>query len=286
MLKPNLMAPLRTATTKPEVIKSLAHLMKKAGKEVLIGEGSAAASPFNVRGEEIFRTKKKEILDKMQQMTFDSLGYTELAKSMDLPLVNLHPGEMVDVDVSNAFVFEKLIIHRSLAEIDLLCSVPMMKTHDLAQVTLGMKNLIGLYPGTVYYSVRGLMHDLASEVEPSGTAVAIVDMVRASKLGLVVVDASMAMEGDGPAEGNLVKMDLIIAGTNPLAADMVAASCMGFKPREIPTFTWANKAGMKPSGMDEIELRGELVQTVMRRFVRPRIYTWKSIRDIWGVKEI
>jgi len=253
---------------------------------VLIGEGSAAASPFNVRGEEVFRTKKKEILDKMQQMTFDSLGYTELAKSMDLPLVNLHSGEMVDVDVPNAFVFEKLIIHRSPTEIDLLCSVPMMKTHDLAQVTLGMKNLIGLYPGTVYYSVRGLMHDLASEVEPSGTAVAIVDMVRASKLGLVVVDASMAMEGDGPAEGNLVKMDLIIAGTNPLAADMVAVSCMGFKPREIPTFTWANKAGMKPSGMDEIELRGELVQTVMRRFVRPRIYTWKSIRDIWGVKEI
>ncbi len=130
------------------------------------------------------------------------------------------------------------------------------------------------------------MHDLASEVEPSGTAVAIVDMVRANKLGLVVIDASMAMEGDGPSEGSLVKMDLIIAGTNPLAADMVAASCMGFEPREIPTFTWANKAGMKPFSLDEIELRGELVQKVMRHFVRPKIYTWKSIRDVWGVKEI
>jgi len=48
----------------------------------------------------------------------------------------------------------------------------------LAQlITLGMKNLIGLYPGTEYYAVRGLMHDLASKVEESGTAVAIVDMV-------------------------------------------------------------------------------------------------------------
>ncbi len=111
MLKPNLMAPSPTATTKPAVIKSLAHLMKKAGKEVFIGEGSAAASPFNVRGGEVFRTKKKEILDKIQQMTFNSLGYTELAKSMVLPLVNLHSGEMVDVDVPDAFVFEKLIIH-------------------------------------------------------------------------------------------------------------------------------------------------------------------------------
>lgn len=44
------------------------------------------------------------------------------------------------------------------------------------------------------------------------------------------------MEGNGPSDGVLVSMDVIIAGTNPLAADMVAASVMGFEPGEIPTF--------------------------------------------------
>ena len=286
MLKPNLVAPLAEATTKPEVIKALAQMMKKAGKDVLIGEGSAASPPFNVQGEEVFRTKKQDVLDKMQQFVFDSLGYSQLAKNLDIPLVNLHSGEMVDVEVPDAFVFDKITLHRSLTEIDLLCSVPMMKTHTLAQVTLGMKNLIGLYPGTVYYSVRGLMHDLASEVERSGTAVAIVDMVRANKLGLVVVDASMAMEGDGPTEGTPVKMDLIIAGTNPLATDMVAANCMGFKPREIPTFAWANRAGLEPRRLDDIELRGERPRDVGKRFVKPNIYAWKDIRNSWGVREI
>ena len=286
MLKPNLVAPAPEVTTKPEVIKALAQMMKKAGKDVLIGEGSAASPPFNVQGEEVFRTKDKDRLDKMQRFTFYNLGYSGLAKSLGVPLVNLHSGDLVDVEVPDAFCFDKITLHRSLTEIDLLCSVPMMKTHVLAKVTLGMKNLIGLYPGTVYYSVRGLMHDLASEVEPSGTAVAIVDMVRANKLGLTVVDASTAMEGDGPTDGTLVKMDLIIAGTNPLATDMVAANCMGFKPREIPTFTWANKAGLEPRRLDDIELRGERPRDVGKRFVKPNIYTWKNIRDVWGARVI
>jgi uncharacterized protein (DUF362 family) len=286
MLKPNLVSPSRDATTKPEVVKTLAALMRSAGKDVVIGEGSAAAPPFNVRGQEVFRTSKPELLDGIQKSTFYILGYTAMAKSLGVPLVNLHTGDMVEVDVPGGFAFKKLSLHRSLTEIDLLCSVPMMKTHQLAHVTLGMKNLIGLYPGTVYNAVRWDMHDHASKVEPSGTAVAIIDMVRANKLGLVVVDASTAMEGEGPSNGTLVKMGLIIAGTNPLATDMVAARCMGFEPHEVPTFQWANKAGMTPTRLDEIEVRGEAIERVARPFARPRVYAWKEIRDVWGNKEI
>jgi uncharacterized protein (DUF362 family) len=222
----------------------------------------------------------------MQQYIFDSLGYTELARSMGIPLINLHSGEMATVAVPGGFVFDEITLHRSLTEIDLLCSVPMMKTHTLAGVTLGMKNLIGTYPGTVYGSVRGWVHDQAAKVEPSGTAAAVVDMVRANKLGLVVIDGSMAMEGDGPTEGQLVKMDLIIAGTNPLATDMVGASIMGFRPDEIPTFQWANRAGMQPQNLAAIEIRGESIEQVRRNFARPQTYAWNSIRSTWGFKEI
>jgi len=42
MLKPNLVYANANCTTKPEVIKTLAQLMKNSGKEVLIGEGSAS----------------------------------------------------------------------------------------------------------------------------------------------------------------------------------------------------------------------------------------------------
>lgn len=286
LLKPNLVAPTPAATTKPAVVRALARLMKGVHKDVSIGEGSAAAPPFNIHGAETFRTSKPDLLNRMQQSVFDQLGYTELAKSLRVPLVNLHTGELDDVDVPAGFVFRKITLHRSLIETDLLCSVPMMKTHVFAGVTLGMKNLIGTYPGVVYQAVRGRMHDAAGKVEPSGTAVAIVDIVRANKLGLVVIDGSTAMEGDGPTDGTLVPMDTIVASATPLAADMVAASLMGFSPAEIPTFIWANKAGLRPERMEEIEVRGDSLVSLRRKFVRPVIIPWSVARNVWATREI
>jgi uncharacterized protein (DUF362 family) len=286
MLKPNLVAESPDITTKPTVVRTLAELMQRSGKEVLIGEGSAAGTGFNVRGDVIYRTRNREILDNMQQYVFDTLGYTELAQSIGAPLLNLHSGELTDVAVPNGLAFDSVTLHHSLTEIDLLCSVPMMKTHALATVTLGMKNLIGLYPGTVYYSVRSWLHDQAANAQSPGIAYEIVDMVRANKLGLTVVDGSMAMEGEGPSSGDLVKMDVIIAGTNPLATDLVAAHVMGFEPHEVPTFTWANRVGMLPTSISEIEVRGETLASVRRPFVKPNVIPWTSINETWGVEEI
>jgi uncharacterized protein (DUF362 family) len=286
MLKPNLVSSDPKATTKPEVVRALAQLFLRAGREVSIGEGSAAAPEFNVLGGQIFRTRKREILDPMQQYVFEQLGYAEMAKTLGVPLINLHSGELADVKVARPFVYDKLTLHQSLTELDLLCSVPMMKTHQLATVTLGMKNLVGVFPGTVYQSVRGAMHDFASKVEPTAASAVVVDMVRANKLGLVVVDGSVAMEGNGPSIGPLVKMGIIVAGTNPVAADMVAANVMGFEPHEVPIFGWANKAGMTPTSLDEIEVRGEPLAGVRRPFIKPQVIAWNNIRNLWAAKEI
>jgi uncharacterized protein (DUF362 family) len=163
MLKPNLVAPIPEATTKLPVMRALVRLMRSAHKDISIGEGSAAAAPFNVRNDQTFRTSNKDLLNGLQRRVFDELGYSEFSKTEKVPLVNLHTGDLVDVSVPNALLFDKLTLHRSLTEIDLLCSVPMMKTHVLAGVTLGMKNLIGLYPGAIYQALRGNMHDMASK---------------------------------------------------------------------------------------------------------------------------
>jgi uncharacterized protein (DUF362 family) len=286
MLKPNLVGPDIRNVTKPEVTKALARLMRSAGKEVLIGEGSAAAAP-NFRPEvfgSVCSTTDTLMLDEIQRAVFEKVGYTDLSESLNIPLINLHTGEMAATPLPDGFVYKEIRLHRSLTEIDMLCSVPMMKTHSLAAVTLAMKNLIGLYPGQVYGTVRSSVHHTASKVEASGTASAIVDMVRANKLGLVVIDASMAMQAQGPTVqggGKLVAMDLIIAGTNPLATDMVAAHLMGFQPEEVSTFVWAWKAGLGPGRLEEIETRGVDLAAVKQRFQRPTIYPWQSISQ-WG----
>ncbi|HSM16004.1 MAG TPA: DUF362 domain-containing protein [Gemmatimonadales bacterium] len=286
MLKPNLVAEGPHFTTKPGVVRTLAELMQRSGKEVLIGEGSAAGTGFNVRGPVTYRTRDREILDGMQQYVFDTLGYTDLARSLKVPLINLHLGDMAEVRLPKGFVFDTITLHRSLTDIDLLCSVPMMKTHVLATVTLGMKNLIGLYPGTVYYSVRSWLHDRAAMAQSPGVAFETIDMVRANKLGLTVIDGSMAMEGNGPTEGSLVPMNLIVAGTNPLATDMVAADIMGFGVNDVPTLAWAYRAGLGPASVREVEVRGEKPDTVRRPFRKPNVVSWESINQAWGVQEL
>ncbi len=286
MLKPNLVSDDPNSTTKPIVVKTLAQLMKKAGKDVCIGEGSAAAAGINADADGVYFTRKTELLDKIQQQVFDKLGYTALASELGIPLINLHTGELVEVEVPDAHYFKKLTIHRSLSDIDMLCSVPMMKTHALATVTLGLKNVIGLYPGSAYCSVRSCVHTEAEMAGSTGVAFEILDMVKANKLGLTVIDGSMAMEGEGPSNGQLVKMDLIIAGTNALAADMVAAAIMGIEPQEVPTFAVAHQSGLKPASLDEIEIRGEKIPDVARTFARATVVPWHTIKDWFGAKEV
>jgi uncharacterized protein (DUF362 family) len=248
--------------------------MKEAGKEVWIGEGSAAASGHAPKPTCYWKDTVR--LDDMQQAVFDRLGYTEIADMLDVPLVNLHTGEMVDIDLPDGLAHQKVTLHRSLTEIDMLCSVPMMKTHERAVVTLGMKNLIGLYPGGTYGSIRSVIHDTAAAAGSEGVAFEIIDMVKANadRFGLVVIDGSMAMEGNGPTNGLLVNMDVIIAGTNPLAADMVAASVMGFEPDEVPHFVVAGSVGMTPTSLDEIEIKGESIANVRRDFQKPEMRPW------------
>lgn len=286
LLKPNLVAPDVNCTTKPEVVKTMARLLKNSGKEVMIGEASAAADSFNVIGNDTYRTRKREILDRMQQHVFDNLGYTEMARSLGIPLINLHSGDIVEVALDKGYAADSVKIHRALTGVDLVCSIPMMKTHTLATVTLSMKNLIGLYPGTVYYSVRSWLHDRAAERGSSGVAYEVIDMNRAVKTGLSVIDASTAMEGNGPFGGNLVDMNLIIAGTSPLATDMVGSLLMGFETNEIPAINLAHKSGMKPQNLSDIEIRGSGIDQVRRKFIRPNISEWTDINKFWGIKEL
>jgi uncharacterized protein (DUF362 family) len=240
LLKPNLVIDDVSCTTKPAVIQALARLLQNAGKEVLIGEGSAAVNGFNSLNGTSYLTRCEDILDGMQRWVFDRLGYTALAKALGIPLVNLHTGEMVTVPVPLGLFWKELTLHRELVDIDLLVSVPMMKTHACATVTLGLKNVIGLYPGAIYGSCRWWVHDSLSSVSP-GVAFEILDMARVNKMGLT-------------------------------AADMVGAAVMGFTDLEaIPTFKWAHALGMTPTTLADIEVRGETIASVKRNFTRPSL---------------
>lgn len=288
LLKPNLVNAVPDDTTNPMVIEVLAMLMKNSGKDVYIGEAGAASMrnvDTSLQGY-VCRTKNAETLQAIQDDIFMGTGYDDLSKRTKVPLVNLHVGNMVKMKISDNFVFKEIYVHKAMSDVDLVCSVPMMKTHGLASVTLALKNIgIGGYPGMMYGTVRSLVHQEGIKLEPTGTSAVSVDMVKANKLGLSVIDATTAMQGQGPSTsqgGSLVDMNLIIASKNALAADMVAANIMGFESTEIDTFQWAWKAGMLPSNIDNIQVVGEKIEAVQQKFKRPRVIPYTMIADWYG----
>ena len=286
LLKPNLVSEARQMTTKVEVVEAIVRTMKRAGLDVAVAEGTAATALFNhIEGED-YRTWDSSILDGLQKKAFDDTGYTALSNRLKVPLVNLHTGRMITHGIENSFVFDEIQLHESLHAYDLFCSVPMMKTHQLATVTLSMKNLFGIIPGSVYGSVRGHVHDLAARKDKTGTDSVIVDLCRARPIDLAIVDASESMDGNGPTHGRIVKTNLIVAGTNGLAVDMISALTMGFSIDEVSTFAWAHRAGMTPGSLFDIEIRGENISRVARTFVRPVVYPWVTVGQTWGHKTL
>ena len=111
LLKPNLVSPTPSDVTKPDVIKALAQLMIAAGKDVSIGEGSAAASP-NLRPGifgSVCRTTNIAMLNQIQEIVFDTLGYSALARSLRIPLINLHTGKMSKIKIPMDSSIKRLV---------------------------------------------------------------------------------------------------------------------------------------------------------------------------------
>jgi len=80
------------------------------------------------------------------------------------------------------------------------------------------------------------------------------------------------MEGEGPTTGDPVNLGLIIAGTDPVAVDIVASTIMGWDPMEVGTNYLAVKRGLAPYDINGIEIVGENLEDVIRPFKKPQTH--------------
>jgi uncharacterized protein (DUF362 family) len=94
----------------------------------------------------------------------------------------------------------------------------------------------------------------------------IVDINTALRPTLTVIDGFVAMEGSGPVHGTPVKMDLIVAGCDPVSTDSTASRIMGFDPKSIYHIRRVAEKGL--GEIDNVEIVGERIETVARRFTR------------------
>jgi uncharacterized protein (DUF362 family) len=141
---------------------------------------------------------------------------------------------------------------------DLVVSMAKLKTHHWAGMTAAMKNLFGLVPGAVYGWPKNLLHIC-------GIDSSILDLNATIRPGFAIVDAVVAMEGDGPIMGTPRRCGFVAMGTDPVAVDATCARIMGLEPMRIRYLREASRylGNVAPGRIDQ---RGEAPSRYEGRF--------------------
>ncbi|MEM2538863.1 MAG: DUF362 domain-containing protein [Candidatus Bathyarchaeia archaeon] len=232
-------------TTDPAIVEALINIIKRADPSIIwVADGSGEGNTLE---------------------NFETLGYMPVAERTGAVLVDLNHGDMVNVS-AGGIVFNSFLFNRIVVEADVFISLACMKTHSQAVVTLAMKNLIGIAPGSVYGYPKWVLHEKAEEKGDMYMAGVIVDLCKARRIDLAIIDGRIAMEGRGPHEGDPVRLDLLIVGVDPVAVDTVASAIMGFDPDKVPTLRLANQVGLGTNNLHEIEIKGEKIEDVCYPF--------------------
>jgi uncharacterized protein (DUF362 family) len=195
---------------------------------------------------------------------FESMGVTKLAKKLDLDLVDLNSHDSIDLTVPDGFVLDRVRVGRAVTEADVLINIPVLKTHKGTLLSNCLKN-IGV--GVACREEKKRLHRL-------GIDEALVDVYSVVRPQFNVVDAIVALEGDGPnlPPGKAKPLNLIIAGEDGLAVDLVCSLIMGIDPSSVKHLMLAKEKGLGIADLDEIDIVGEPIDEVASQFELPSTF--------------
>lgn len=242
LLKPNMVEPTRDAphmTTHPAMVLATAEVFRGWGATVTVGEG-----PGHLRDTDLALAESGvgEALD-AAKLPFADLNYQEVAWTKNGGKRSKLAG----------FFFPQ-----SVAEADLIVSLPKMKTHHWVGVTASMKNLYGTIPGCKYGWPKNVLHY-------SGIPETVFDINASLPRTIAIVDGIDCMEGDGPIMGTLKRMGLVLVGTCPAAVDATICRLMEIDPYAVPYLALAADR-LGPIDERHIAQRGESWQPLASPF--------------------
>lgn len=231
LLKPNLLSakdPDRAITTHPSVLEVLIEAVREAGGEPSMGDSPGGA----LRGvERVWR----------------NTGLKDLSERTGVPLVNFEASGSVE----RKGELRSYMIAGPVVEADAIISVPKMKTHVLTLYTGCIKNMYGAIPGFA----KGRLHQVAPRPVPFSHHV--VDVFSLVRPRLSIMDAVVAMEGDGPSGGSPRQVGAIIGGEDAVAVDAVVAGMMGYRDGQVATTRIAAERRLGVADRERIEIVGD-----------------------------
>lgn len=255
LVKPNMLGPFppeRHCTTNCHVIQAIVIRLKELGADVTVGDNPG------VRGysQNEKSARVSGIMDAANG-TYKNIGL-----------------ETVEIPVKSRF-FDRAVVSKEVLETDFLLTVPKLKTHTLTKLTGAVKNAYGFLVG----AEKARLHYKAPNSKDFSEAV--VDIYAIRPPDMVIMDAIVVMEGNGPSTGRPKEAGYLFASDNGVAADMAAAKLMGVKPESIHTNRIA--AGRKDLGngnLSNMEIDGKLEP--IRGFKMPSNFVGERLGPIFN----
>ncbi len=181
----------------------------------------------------------------------EKAGVFQLAKELDLPVINFDPGPWMDVKLdSRARWWEKIAYPKALKEFDKIVYLPCLKTHYLAGFTMSLKLAVGLtHPKEMVY-----MHaDFRGGKPDEPMYLKMVELNLAVGPDLILMDGRKSFVTEGPAKGEMVEPATVMASGDRIALDVEGIKVLQAYPREnqlqrpvweIPTIVRAVELGL------------------------------------------
>jgi uncharacterized protein (DUF362 family) len=210
LLKPNLVGldPFRVVNTHPAVIAATRECFLRLGaSQVFIGDGPA--------------------MDRDTEAILESVGLREHTGPLARTFVDLNVDDVERVLLkTHASRLNELYLPKTALGVDFLVSMPKLKTHHWAGVTLSLKNMFGIVPGACYGWPKNVLHW-------AGIDRAILDINAAARPDFAIVDGIVGMEGNGPIQGTPKASGVLVFGSDPVAVDATCCRVMGLVPERV-----------------------------------------------------
>ncbi|MGB8450806.1 MAG: DUF362 domain-containing protein [Anaerocolumna sp.] len=168
--------------------------------------------------------------------------------------------DAVHVELNKPLMYKYWNVARAAYEADIVITLPKLKTHAMMFYTGAVKNQFGCIPGFQ----KAEWH--TKQPDAFNFSKMLLDLNSVVKTNFAILDGIVAMEGNGPRNGNPKKMDTIIMGKSLTAVDSVAVRLIGYdNVLSLPFLKVANETNWGTVLPEEIEMLGETLENMKCR---------------------
>lgn len=229
-IKPNVVSAnknyIHDSYTNPAVVEGMIRALRdKNVSDITVGESGGYGLP--------------------SRLFLKESGYFDMGKRLGVPVVDMNEHPFVRVDLKKGKWHRDMLLSKYIHEADFKIWMPKLKYHIFASITNALKLNIGI----LSHKERMYFHDFRIHEK-------IVDLLEAGYPDLVVSDAVNITYGYESAPYPW-KLGVLLISDQPLAADVVGAYIMGYKPEKVEHLRIASERGYGSLKLKDISIKGD-----------------------------